>query len=129
MITMLLRAELERRQARNPRYSLRALARDLGLNHGTLSRLLHRRRRLTAAAARAIAKRLDLPSTVVDRACCDADDAAVIGAVRTEGFVPSSRHLATHSGLPLDAVNAALFRLLRAGVLSMPSRDRWETHA
>jgi len=75
------------------------LARDLELHHGTLSRLLHRRRRLTTAAARAIAKRLGLPSTVVDRACCDADDAVVIIAVRREGFVPTSRRLATHTGL------------------------------
>jgi transcriptional regulator with XRE-family HTH domain len=129
MLTTFLRAELDRRQARNPRYSLRALARDLGLHHATLSRLLRQRRRLTAAAARALAARLDVPATVVDRACGDADDAAVIAAVRREGFVPSSRYLATRSGLPLDAINAALFRLLRAGILSMPARDRWETHA
>ena len=128
-MTLILRAELKRRQARNSRYSLRALARDLGLHHGTLSRLLHHRRRLTAVAARAIATRLEVPSTVIDRECCDADDAAVIAAVRKEGFRPSSRHLATRTGLPLDAINAALHRLLRAGILSMPARDRWETHA
>lgn len=48
------------RKSRNPRYSLRALARSLGVSPGRLSEYLTRRRRLTALAVEKMAPRLKL---------------------------------------------------------------------
>ncbi len=56
----LLRAELARRCAGNPRYSLRAFAKWLGIDHATLSQLLRGRRALTAANIRRLGARLKL---------------------------------------------------------------------
>jgi len=53
-----LRRELERRQASNPRYSLRSFARDLDLTPGFLSSILSGRKVLSAEKAFSVAKRL-----------------------------------------------------------------------
>jgi uncharacterized protein (TIGR02147 family) len=52
--------ELETREARNPAYSRRAFARDLGLSAGFLSDLLHGQKRLTEKRAYAIAEKLGM---------------------------------------------------------------------
>ena len=51
-ISLLLRRELERRCEKNPRYSLRAFARAVGMSHSTFSLVLNGRRPLSAKAAR-----------------------------------------------------------------------------
>lgn len=51
-IPQLLRRELERRCAKNARYSLRAFARSVGLSHSMFSLVLTGRRELSAKAAR-----------------------------------------------------------------------------
>lgn len=57
-----LQEELIRRRARNPRYSLRAFARALALDHSSLSQLLRGRRRVTTRAIRRIGAILRLPN-------------------------------------------------------------------
>src|SRR5947209_9956192 len=56
----LLRVELARRCAKNPRYSLRAFARSLEIDHATLSQLLRGRRQVTRAAILRLGRRLGL---------------------------------------------------------------------
>jgi hypothetical protein len=56
----LLKRELESRCGRNPRYSLRAFAKDLGLSAPRLSHVLNGRFGLSRAAAEAIADKLGL---------------------------------------------------------------------
>ena len=64
------KAELERRQARNPRYSLRSFARDLGFSAPRLSDVLRGRYGISRAAAFDLATRIRLSE--VDRAyLCD----------------------------------------------------------
>jgi plasmid maintenance system antidote protein VapI len=46
--TELVSKEYQKRKNQNPRYSLRAFARDIGLNSGTLSSILKGRRKLPA---------------------------------------------------------------------------------
>jgi uncharacterized protein (TIGR02147 family) len=53
-----LRVELATRRARNARYSLRAFARDVGVDHGFLSRVLAGKRPLTVEIAQQAAERL-----------------------------------------------------------------------
>ena len=53
-----LRASLESRRQRNPAYSLRAMARDLGLSHSYMSLLLRGRRTPAFARLLSIGDRL-----------------------------------------------------------------------
>src|ERR1051325_6297823 len=52
--------------ARNPRYSLRAFARRLGMNHSTLSQLLRGKRPFSASTIKAIGKRLGLTNPAIE---------------------------------------------------------------
>src|SRR3954452_16555937 len=63
---ILLQTELARRCSRNERYSLRAFAADVGVNHSTLSQLLRERRPLTERTIRLIGSRLKLSDDVID---------------------------------------------------------------
>ena len=56
----LLRSRLAERQAVNPRYSLRAFARDLGLTPSRVSEILSGKQRLSAEKAAAISQALNL---------------------------------------------------------------------
>jgi transcriptional regulator with XRE-family HTH domain len=134
-----LAQELQVRRARNPRYSLRAFAAYLGTDHSTLSQILRQRRRPAAGKIRAWARKLGV----------DAEEAAVWVAVeyahpdpealgiltervhwqiveltRAPEFRADSRWLAERIGVSADAVNIALSRLLRIGLLEMRA-DRW----
>jgi transcriptional regulator with XRE-family HTH domain len=60
-----LQEELASRCVRNPRYSLRAFARYLRLDHSTLSQLLRGRRRFTARTVERIGTRLSLAPAVI----------------------------------------------------------------
>lgn len=51
--------ELQRRHARNPRYSLRAFSRSLGIHCSTLSRILSEKQDLSLQACAAIFRHLD----------------------------------------------------------------------
>jgi hypothetical protein len=48
----LLQLEFDRRRTKNPRYSLRAFAYELGTHHSALSQMLRAHRRLTARTIR-----------------------------------------------------------------------------
>ena len=121
----LLQSEFDRRRNVNRRYSLRAYARSLAVDHSALSQILRGRRRLTARSVRALAPKLALDAAAVDEHCAADSDAAILRAIGRPGFRADSRWLASMSGLPLDQVNVALQRLLRKGVLVMQSRQTW----
>jgi uncharacterized protein (TIGR02147 family) len=59
----LLNKEFEDRQSRNSRYSLRAFARDLGIDSSSLSQVLSGKRKLTPTAAAQVADKLKLPTS------------------------------------------------------------------
>ncbi len=56
----LLKEELSTRQANNPKYSLRAFASQLGVNHSALSEVISGRRRLSAKAVESILDKLEI---------------------------------------------------------------------
>jgi transcriptional regulator with XRE-family HTH domain len=120
-----LRNELRRRQSRNRRYSLRAFARDLGLHHSTLSRVMRGRQRAASQTIAAVASKLRLAADEIRDSERSEIDCAVLGAVARRGFKPDSRWIASVTGLSLDTVNGALHRLLRDRLLRMDSKDRW----
>jgi hypothetical protein len=120
-----LTVEFDQRRRRNPRYSLRAYARDLGTDHATLSQLLRGRRLLSPRLVRQFGRRLHLSAADIADACEQHHADAILRLARLASFRPNSRWIATRTGLPLDAVNAALARLLHQRQLVMQSTDRW----
>jgi hypothetical protein len=121
----LLKAELQRRQTRNPRYSLRAFARDLGTDHATLSQFLRGRRAASVRRIRLIGGRIGLHTDAIERCCEERRDAAVLEAIRRRPAQVGSRVLARRIGSRVDDINIVLHRLLSSGRLRMPATNRW----
>ena len=114
-----LEREYGRRRGRNPRYSLRAFARDLGCDHSTLSQWMRRTRPMTEEAARQLCDALQLAGADRSLACeIDENDMAVLLAIRS-GAAPDAGALASATTLSGDQVNLSLFKLLRLAVLRM----------
>src|SRR5436309_2305259 len=63
----ILREELEQRCKANPRYSLRAFARDLGLSPSGLSRILREHQGLSGSSALRIARKMKMSSEETER--------------------------------------------------------------
>jgi len=121
-----LQAEFERRRGTNPRYSLRSFARDLSLDHSTLSQILRGRRRLTGRTVRALGRRLRLPAADVAELCALENESAVLSVLDRRNFQADSRWVASMIGIPLDEVNVTLQLLLRKRIVAMTARARWE---
>lgn len=124
----LLLSELARRQAKNPRYSLRRFAVALGVDHSTLSRLLRSRGPVASRSIRALAVPLRLSKAEQQRYCAEEAAAAVLDAARDPSLPKSSRHLASKLGISLDAVNISLQSLLSQRALSMPTQHHWHVN-
>jgi transcriptional regulator with XRE-family HTH domain len=114
----LLTRELARRAARNERYSLRAFARHLRVDHATLSQWLRGRRPITPRTVARLAPRLAGTAGA-------APDFAILALTGSPDFQPDSRWIAGTLGTSVDDVNMALQRLLRLGLLQMTTRYAW----
>ena len=121
----LLASELERRRSRNTRYSLRAFARNLRIDHATVSQWLRARRQLSSLRMRVIGKRIGLSSKIIERCCNERCEAAVLDAIRLHPTCVGSRRLARRVGVKADEINIALHRLLMTRRLQMPTSHRW----
>ena len=152
---LFLQAELGRRCARNPQYSLRAFAKYLAIDHATISQLLRGKRPFTARAILRLGTRLGLDRPAIDRYVAQeaywrsestteatlgemqqlANDAAsviadwyhyaILELTRLHHFKPDTRWIARVLGITPDLVNLALSRLTRLGLLEMVDRNRW----
>jgi uncharacterized protein (TIGR02147 family) len=152
---LLLQAELARRCAGNPHYSLRAFAKYLALDHATLSQLLRGKRRLTTRMIVKLGARLGLDEEGLAAYCSYEESAgaprsqsanlreiqqmahdtaalisdwyhyAILELTRLQAFRPDSRWIARVLGLTPDEVNIAVSRLTRLGLLEMVSGERW----
>ncbi|MGH9831798.1 MAG: DUF4423 domain-containing protein [Blastocatellia bacterium] len=148
-----LQAELARRCAANPQYSLRSFALQLEINHSTLSQLLRGKRPLTARAIEKLGQRLGLGQTEIESFVAGASLAAsgattasseirqltfdtvallsdlshrsILELTRLDEFVADTRWIARVLNLSVDEVNVALQRLLRLGLLEMTGHERW----
>lgn len=151
----LLNAELGRRCAKNPKYSLRAFALDLEIDHASLSHILRGRRRLTATMIERLGRRLALspvqiasfqtyenmtagspnkPSTVIDfktltqYASAVANDwrhLAILELTRLDCFKTDVGWIARVLDSTPDQINVAINRLCYLGMLRMESSDKW----
>lgn len=147
----LLQAELGRRCADNPRYSLRAFAMTLETDHSTLSQLMRGKRRATEPTIRRLGRRLGLDNRALAvyvanearwsrngdglrvqqltadaaRAVADWYHFAILELLRLESFRPDSRWIGRMLGIEVDEVNLALHRLIHLGLLEMRSPEEW----
>ncbi|CAN5578156.1 hypothetical protein BH09PLA1_BH09PLA1_14350 [soil metagenome] len=147
-----LQAELARRCAKNPRYSLRSFAEQLKIDHATLSQLLRGRRAITPRTIDLLGRRLKLSERdietyvayeqLVSSAHVDTDDLrqltadaaevvadlhhfAILELTHLRDFRPDTRWIARVLGRSVDDVNLAIQRLLRLGLLEMADQNRW----
>lgn len=121
-----LEAELRRRRERNPRYSLRAFARALALDHSSLSQILRGKRRLTGKVIRRLGAVLRMPAREIEGFCSEANDRALVGLIGSPLFRADSRWIATVLGIPIDEVNVSLQRLVRLRAVVMKAQRTWE---
>ena len=153
-IPSLLRERLRAAVRRNPRFSLRSFAKQLGIDHSTLSQVLRRRRRLSPRALEAVGKRMGLGEEAIRGYAASATKKpistslredirslnfdldtfqllsvwyhyAILELIQVQGFKTDSRWIANTLGIAVEDVNIALQRLLRLGLLEMSGRDRW----
>lgn len=122
-----LKAELERRRASQPNYSLRRFARVLGVHHATASRLLHGAGPVAERSIRRVSSRLGTSSEETGRMCVAEREEAVLDAIGRRAFRPDTRWIASAAGITVDQINITLQSLLRTGRLRMVSERLWKT--
>jgi transcriptional regulator with XRE-family HTH domain len=148
-----LNAEFAAKKQTNPRYSLRAFAAFLGIDHSTLSQVMRGTRRATAAQLRAWSRKLAIPPEEITvylaaEQVPDEDTAArqamlrhwtaegmavvrgkahfeILRLSRGPDFRAACRWIAEQAGVAVDDVNVALARLLRLGLIEMGSDGAW----
>lgn len=149
----LLTEELSKRRQRNRRYSLRAMAKALGIHSSTLTRILNGSRKPTPYLADRILKRLDIdPSTKSSLLLAFHESPvdpkkfeesykplapesvevldgwhhfAILSAFEIKGFRPTSAWLAKYFSLPQQQVDSSLDRLARLGLIQW-EKGRWK---
>ncbi len=131
--------ELAERCQRNPRYSIRAFAIWLRVDHSTLAKLLRGIRPVSGSTVVRLGTRLgfdraQIQEYLVGRVTPPADDgpplpAAILGLVTRPGFRPDCRWIARALGTTPDDVNRVLPDLLRSRQLAMVGRRRWSRSA
>jgi len=102
----ILAEEFSRRRRTNARYSLRAFARSVRLDHSTLSQLLHGKRPMTWKSIRHIAPSVRWIG------------ASTLQIYKTRGGW-DSRAIAAELGVSVDKVNVALSDLCLLGLMEM----------
>jgi uncharacterized protein (TIGR02147 family) len=138
-----LQSELKRRQRINPSYSMRAFARDLGLNHTFLSKILSGKNELSHVRALSVAQKLGysrkqaLEFTSRTEATLLTLDAfevvsdwyhyGVLELSRCKGFKATPRFIASRLGISKADAEAALPRLIRLGLLKQKGKTYIKT--
>ena len=117
--------EYDARRRRNRRYSIRAYARFLGTHHSTLSQLLNGRRRMTSRTIRHLGPRLGLSAEQIALACEEENCETLVRLLSDQRFRPNTRWIAMMIGVPVDAVNISIQRLLCERRMSMRSTTTW----
>lgn len=140
IVSRILRSELEKAQAKNPSYSLRAYAKKLNLNSGSLSSILQGKRKLKPEAAADLLNRLNLEENhkawisrvlkeqglEIKRALLDLDRFEIISdpihlnalnLLRTQGSPQTLNWLSARLKKEPAEISAVIDRLERASLL------------
>lgn len=142
-----LRGELVQRCKKNPKYSLRAFAKALGMDPSTLAKILNGKRALGQKSIQALGKKIGLkPAEIASFLGGSSDDSAdaaydrlnldlfeiisdwhhhaILELMTIEGFEPNARWVARTLGISLSEVKEALDRLVRCQMLEI-SNGQW----
>ena len=143
-----LQNELVRRCRKHPRYSLRAFARFLRVDHSSLSQILRGKRRLSPKLLQQFGERLGLTPAELARyqgvsnetvpvpdprelthdafqVISDWYHYAIFELVTLKEFEPDSKWIARVLGLSVSEVNIAVERLFRLGLLKRDQTGKW----
>lgn len=145
-----LQDELKVRCLKNPRYSLRAFAKSLRINHSTLSKLMSGKRPLTMAVQRRLAEALglgpeemrsfekatqntnaelkNLKNLEIDAFTMVSDwyHDAILELTRLRCFKPDPQWIATVLNITVSEVNIAVERMQRLKLLEISKSGRWK---
>jgi hypothetical protein len=147
-LKQLLRAELQRRQERNRRYSLRAFARQLDVDPSSLAKILGGKRALgprairmlgarigmeppniEACAAAAAARRNQDPYVLLDQqtfeVIADWHHLALLELIRLDGFRPDLGWVAKKLGLSRKETQLLVDRLVATRLLEITPGGSW----
>lgn len=151
----LLKERYRAAKRRNANFSLRAFARQLGVDHSSLSQAMRNKRKLSRSTIETICRRWGIDdestrlfartmkSTTEGKANVeslnsrrlDPDTFQLISAwqhlallelIRLDNFKTDSRWIAATLGITVDEVNTTIQRLLRTKLLNMVSSARWQ---
>lgn len=150
----ILTSEFQRRQDRNPRYSLRSFAGFLGMSPAHLSQVLSGKRALSFKAAESIASRLSLPPVERQRllgnlgtlstsqddadvfrrlreqefaAIANWQDYALLGLANLDSNKADSRWISERLGIPVAQARATLNRLTELGIIKIEGGSFYQT--
>lgn len=123
-----LEIELARRRSKNPRYSLRAFARDLRLDHASLSQILRGARAIGPGLRVRMGRRIGLTGAALAALAISPGarlSKNLLSLLSFPEFRPDSRWIAGVLGCTVDDVNVTLAHLAREGRLRMDSPTSW----
>ena len=133
-----LNDEYLRRRDKNPNYSLRAFAKYLNVDAGSLSQFLNGHRNFSDKKLTSLAMTLgldDIPKKNLVTVGAENYQllskwyySAIIECLDLDGFEPSSNWIANKINMNASAVNAALNQLFSAGVLSLKPDGNWQNN-
>lgn len=140
-IQSLLMEELANAQAKNPRYSMRAYAKKVGVSQAAISQILSGKRAISKKSARRILSGLDRNPSEIERLLggtapefksLDADSFhliadwhyfAILSLAETRGFRSSPEWIASRLGISKKIAEGAIERLVRIGLLESDPKN------
>jgi len=144
-VRLLLNSELQSRIKNNSSYSLRAFARNLKLDHSTLSKLLTGQRKISSKTILHIGEQLGLSQNEITdylnsikpyqtdfvelaiddySSVCDWHFDAILELTRTKGFKPNINWVANRLGLDIQVVDKSVNALVKNGYLKVED-SKW----
>lgn len=141
-----LQEELLKRIKNNPRYSLRSFAQALGMNSGSLSRIISGKVKPSKRTLILISERLGVSPDRLSRpdpgksaqtrahrtlqadlfkAIADWYHYAILELTSLKGFKPDHRWIAMRLGISVTEVNVAVERLIRLQFLEIQTDGKW----
>jgi len=130
----MLEEVLSERCSRNPQYSLRAFARDLGVSAAFLSQVFHGRKKLSPKRAAAFAALLGIKKTALDdvfslelekfKLLSQWHHFAILDLTYLKSFRPDFKWIARTLGINPVEARTAVSRLVRLGLLDIKGSGR-----
>lgn len=141
-----LKGTLARKQAANPAYSLRALARDLDVSHSALSEFINGRRKFSQSLCESIIAKLSLPQSEQEK-LSEAQKhnplnfthlsneeihlarewyvPALAELVKVENFSADPQWIAKALGLDVELTKKAIEKLIALGWIEIDANGKW----